>query len=368
MGKFTKAILATGTLFALVTSVYAMVVKFNAYLVNGGVAANSTYAINMNSYGIDYISAQTIVTSMTIAAQSFSNGSQSFGTLTVSSSPRQGIANTQYCIFNRCVLSGIDWNWDTAGASSATALSITQSLNTKFAGVIVSTVGTGQSVIYSTAILVAASSNYTTYTSTYGALTISGSTTTVPVSGASGAFTGGRDTPFTIGSNVIIGTNTFVTGLPVLFTRGAALSPGPLSAGTTYYVGFVSPPTPGRVNTNFSIATTSTASVVGSFITITSTPTPGGAAQNYTFTPLTIAGVPSYRWDVSNDGVNWQTLTASNGVTISTTSFATYTATGTINTYDFGPLDYAWLRLNVVAPTAGAINFICSVNGKNSNN
>lgn len=166
-----------------------------------------------------------------------------------------------------------------------------------------------------------------------------------------------------IGKNgsVIVGTNTFTTALPVLYTNtGTAI--GGLTTGTTYYTALVNGAPPG-LQKAFFVATTSTGAQAGSYVTFTSS----SSAGTYRFAPLTISGTPSYRWQVSNDGSNWMDfLQTSEGVSVSSRTLSAYVSTGTIDTWDFGNVGYAFIRLNVVAPTTGGLNLVVSANGKNS--
>jgi len=170
----------------------------------------------------------------------------------------------------------------------------------------------------------------------------------------------------TANSSVIAATNSYTTanayqgqkgaiGFQVLFsTNGAASAPSPLINQTTYYV------IPVDVN-DFKLATTSTGAVAGTAIVLTST----GTAGAYKLTPLAITGTPSFKWQVSNDGTTWNDLTATPyNVAISSITMSAYTFGGASTVWDFGPFNYVWVRLNVIAPTAGGIQLKCTPNGE----
>ena len=132
-----------------------------------------------------------------------------------------------------------------------------------------------------------------------------------------------------------------------------------MTTSTTYYAG--------SNGTSFNLATTSTGAVAGNFITFTSTT--AGVGYSLKFAPLAITGTPSYQWQVSNDGVNYQNYTVNDqGVAVSSVTVGTFFSSGTVTTWDFGEIQYAWIRLNVVGPTTGAIKLQVIGNGKNSSN
>lgn len=163
---------------------------------------------------------------------------------------------------------------------------------------------------------------------------------------------------FTLNGKGIAGNNSFVTGLPALYS--STVTVGGLTTGTTYFVSQNNP-------NAFFVSRTSTDAVAGSYITFTSTT--AGRGFTIRFSPLAIAGTPSFKWQISNDGINWIDYTATvANVAISSVSFASYNSTGTVNNWDFGVIDYAYIRLSVVSPTAGALRLQVIGNGKNSSN
>ena len=169
---------------------------------------------------------------------------------------------------------------------------------------------------------------------------------------------GGTDAAYTLvsGSATVINISShgFTKGLEVLFsTAGTGLTG--LTNQTTYYV------IPITAN-SISLATTSALALANWPVVFTSSAA-GTTAHTWTLAPLAIAGTSSYKWEVSNDGVNWFDAGQST-VSIPTASFV---STGTVNTWDFSPIDYAWIRLNVKAPSAGGLKLQVIGNGKNSN-
>lgn len=170
------------------------------------------------------------------------------------------------------------------------------------------------------------------------------------------------DSNITLNSAVISATNTFTSldvnqtgmiGLPVLYSSSTQ-TVAPLVNQTTYYVIPVD-------RSSFKLALTSTGAIAGLGIVITSSNT----AKSYTLAPLAIAGTPSFKWQVSVDGTNYNDLTLTPyNITISSITMTSYTLGGASTVWDFGPFDYTWLRLKVIAPTAGGIQLKCTPNGE----
>jgi hypothetical protein len=362
MRKLSRYILAGVLLVAAITICRAMVVKYNTTLVNEpGLAYNNTYPLALNTVGIDYLSFTAITSSVTFTAQTFTDGQASTGTITVSSSPTAGIKGELFCINSICIQDGGGWAHDPGGTSSSTAWNIKNAINadSRLSQIVIASVTFGQSIVFTTATAVGI--NYAVYSSSQAALTIGGSTVTVTgLAGAgAGQMWGGVAASFSISSPYInIANSNFTRGLPVLYAAGT-VAIAPLVTQTTYYV---IPVTPGTIE----LALTSTGAIASVPIIITSSATPT-AKDTYTLTPGAILGNTSYKWQVSNDAINWfDYLSNQNGVAISSVTIATYISTGTVSNWDFGPVNYAWIRLSVTSPTQGAVNIKVYGNGKNS--
>lgn len=170
------------------------------------------------------------------------------------------------------------------------------------------------------------------------------------------------DAMVTPGSAVISATNTYTSldqnktgtvGLQVLYTS-STISVGGLTNQTTYYVIPVD-------RNSFKLASTSTGAIAGAAITITSS----GTAHTYSLATLPITGTPSFKWQVSNDGTNYNDLTANSfNVAVSSVTMLTYTFGGASTVWDFGPFDWTWFRLNVIGPTTGGVALTCTPNGE----
>lgn len=135
------------------------------------------------------------------------------------------------------------------------------------------------------------------------------------------------------------------TGLPVLYHVVSGTIPTGLTNNTTYYAI--------RTDANtFQLAATSTGAVAGTAVNITAQTTLGGGS--FTLTPLSFAGTWSWKWRGSNDGTNF--------VDLPMNTF-TYSTPGS-SMYDFGTVNFKYLRLAVTAGTAGGMELSVIGNGK----
>lgn len=265
-------------------------------------------------------------TNLTVGGATFSNG-QDTATITIN-----GITLT----------AGTQGSGSFAiGANAgATAINISSAIrNTpSLAAIALSTTTAAQSVVYATSTADGVAANYVNSTNSSG-LTVT-------------SFSAGADPANVINTAVIsIPSHGFTTGFQVLLTTGSALRLAPLNWGTTYYAI--------RVDANnIALATSLTNAVAGSSITITSSSTLT-TVPSFTLTPLGIAGGASWKWQVSNDGLNWTDLATPAPYTVGTFVFP---STSTV--VDFGEVDYQQIRMNVTAPTAGGVGLKVPVQGR----
>jgi hypothetical protein len=337
--------------------------KVNGYLANEtGVSTAKTYPLGLSQYSVDQAAFVLQWSSANPTTDTFTDGSVSSATLTVSSSPAQGIIAETVCINQTCLTDGKDWTHSPIGQSSGTALSIANAINanTTLNQIIVATAPTNSSIIYTTATVVG--QNYALYSSSPTALRWN----------PANAMVGGTNSAYTINTAVILSTTNWysngqtpMVALPVVYTQGASAITG-LTNQTTYYAIPISP-------NAFALATTSTGAVAGFgllpntssttipgvFITLNSSQTKT-TADTYSLRPTVFAGSPSGFWQVSNDGNAWTTYTSSGTVPL--------TASGnSILGGDFGSINFAWIRFNLnTPPTGGALQFSIEPNGKNS--
>jgi hypothetical protein len=142
-------------------------------------------------------------------------------------------------------------------------------------------------------------------------------------------------------SRITATAHGLTNGNPVLATTGGALPSG-LSAGTTYYANVVD------ANT-IRLSTTSAQAQAGTYITFGDVGT-----GSSTLTPTPFAGTYSFKFQGSNDKVNFFDLVNASSVT--------YSAPG-VSEWD-GPIYCRWLRLAVTAGTGGGLNLQVIGNGK----
>ncbi len=249
-----------------------------------------------------------------------------------------GVDNAQVCINGTCLVQGTDW---TKGASvTATALSIAGAINANSSlnTLVVSTNVAG--VVKTTSTLVGTAANYTLTSSTPAALSVSHPT-----------YVGGQNASFTVGSPTInIPSHGYTTAVAVLLSTGGATPPSPLVNQTTYYAILVDA-------NNIQLATTSARAQAGTYVTFTSSSTTG--PHTYTLTPLAYAGNATLQWFASNDGTNY------NPLDISSVTYSSPSSTPTSTVWDFGAVNYKYFQLDVVAPTAGGLNLVVTVQGSN---
>lgn len=229
----------------------------------------------------------------------------------------------------------------TAAAGISSAIVNTPSLSS----IVTSTAsGTGQpngGVVYTTTTAIGTSVNYV----------ITASTPSLVVT--NGGYFGGANPATTVGSSVInIPGHGYTTGLEVWQSTSSGVRLVPLNWGTTYYVIAIDA-------NNIALALTSTGAVAGNAITILSSSTLA-AGVSYALNPLTLAGNSSFKWQASNDGLNWTDLATPAPYSIGT-NFV-FPSTSTV--VDFGDVDYLQIRLNVTAPTAGGLGLKVPINGR----
>lgn len=231
-------------------------------------------------------------------------------------------------------------NW-TAGSSNAqAATSLAAAINASSLNTALHASASG-SVVTATSTLNGSKYNYLLQTSTPTALASSGSN-----------MAGGTTPNFTLNSPVFTGINGsgLTTALALLYTGSPAI--GGLSSGTTYY----SVPVSGD---SFMLAKYSTSAVAGNvdLVIVTSTNTQL-SADTYTLAPLKVTGNASFKWQVSNDNSTWTDIAVSS-VTVTPTSSANSTI------WSFGFIGTQYLRINVIAPTTGALALKIQLIGTN---
>jgi hypothetical protein len=235
---------------------------------------------------------------------------------------------------------GTEWTHGATAALTAKSISDAIQAHATLGGLIGST-WTAAGVVTATSTTVGAGKNYSLWSSTLTSLT-----TFAP------QMKGGVDSAIVTASSKISSvSHGLTTGLPVLYTLSAGTSPGTLVANTTYYVI--------RVDANsFKLASSQAHAIAGTAVAIATQTARGGGI--FSLAPLPIAGTPSFKWQSSNDGTNWSDLAVSS-VTMSSLAPAS-------TLWDFSEvtINFRYLRLNVVAPTAGGINLVVTGVGRSN--
>jgi hypothetical protein len=242
------------------------------------------------------------------------------------------------------------------GHSIATAI-IKSSMTTNV------TAGDSAGVISTSATIVGAIGNsYTVASSSNAALTLGppSAITTQPM--ATGTMFGGANVAYTLNTSTIALTGSaFSTGLQVVYSTSSGVTITPLVYGTTYFA--IAIPA-NSASASIMLSLTSTGAIAGLPIVLTSSATASGG-DSFKLSPEAITGTPGVQWVVSNDNTNWVPFTTTPyNIAIPSVSYGTFFASGTLNTFDFGTMDYIYLGLNYKAPTTGGMNIVAHLGGK----
>lgn len=237
---------------------------------------------------------------------------------------------------------GINFNANSSSSTMAINISTNINANTSLnATVTASTTSLGVVTVKAIAI---GPAPYSIQTSTPGGLIIG--------TGFPGGASGYIDV---VGDSITLPSpHNFTTGLKVLVsTTGSNSMPSGLISGTTYFAIKLN-------DYQYKLATSSTNAVAGTAVDITDIS--NGSTFGATPPALSLAANNGFYWEVSNDSTTWTTLTGVtvNGVSVSS---VTYSAAGG-TTWDFGTLNYHWMRVNYTGPTNGAISLNVRIFGK----
>lgn len=264
-----------------------------------------------------------------------------------------GTNNATFSINGRTFTANTDFFPITSTAQTATniATAITNSSTTT--GVIAAT---GGSVVYATSTIVGINTNYTMASST--AALVLGLLVSSNVAGTqTGIMTTGTNAEYTINTGTIsLPNHGFTKALQVVFTTSTAQNISPLIPATTYYVVVIDSNTIG-------LSPTSTSAVAGTYITLTSSNSQT-TKHSFSITPAAISGLPSFKWEGSNDKSLWSPIITPYSVIIGSVTMGGYVFGSTATVWDVGPYDYHWLRLNVIAPAQGGVAIKANVHGK----
>jgi len=225
MKKLLAALtLLTGIMMSGKLAVASDIVLPSSSVVNSVLVATRNIDVDLNQSHADALSVQVIYSSASPSAITFSDGTTSTASIRVAdlTSLTTAYATNSITITTTAALSGanIYFNGDTLkeglhwnrGASTVTAaVAICNMLNRRYASVIISTVGYGSTVVYSTAVTVGSAANaYTLSSSTPAAIACNSAT-----------FTGGQDNATINIANVTLQVNRdFFVGATSVTTAG----------------------------------------------------------------------------------------------------------------------------------------------------
>lgn len=310
------------------------------------IASAPTYGTYYNQFSIGSSTYSAVAPGISSAAFS---GGQDPATLTINGTR---------------LTANVDFYPITSNAVTAKAIAAAINANSTLNQIVVATcpsAGTG-AIVYTTSTAAGTFANYTVISSTNGALKLS-PPSSVDSAGnvGTGTMFGGANSALALNSGIInIPSHGFTTALQVQLTTVTANTTaiGGIPGGTSYYIQVVD-------SNNVRLSTSIPDAVTGTvFKTVTSS-APSTTTHSWTLTAVTIAGTPSFKWQVSNDNTFWNDLTTTlNNVAVSGVSMGSYVFGSTSTIWDVGSLDHKAIRLNVTAPTAGGIQLKAFVHGK----
>jgi hypothetical protein len=276
-----------------------------------------------------------------------------------------GQDNAYICINGQCLYA--NKHWKTSASVFATAENIATAINSSFTIVVATDTG-ANGVVLATSTSVGLGAAYAVYSSTQSALLVAPFTSSSPTAGwGSGAMIGGTTASYSLNGQIIT-LSTASAGMPLALgvwlstsaviqnvywsTATVGGTATKLQISTTYYV------IPVTAN-SIELSWTSTGAVAGLPMTFVSSTTKT-TADVVTLNPTAIAGTPQYGFWTGNDGVTFSTVTAASV----TQNVNSYVATSSSTFFDLGTIDYKWLRLNVKAPTGGAMSIQAIMHGE----
>ena len=337
--------------------------SFNGFLANeSALTYNKTYTLDLSQYNASKFSAQVIYGTATVVSPTFTDGSQSTGTITINtvSGTPVGLSSAIFTMDGISLVQGTDWQIGTSSVTAARSLAQAIAANATLKTIVSVSSNTvaqptangGLGGILLTSLLNGTAYNYTMTTSTPTALGVVG-------------MRFGTDPQFSLGGSIFTTSspNQLTLGLPVQVSSitfaGHATSINSLGTNVTGITYFAVPIT----SSQFELALYSTGSLVSpplNLFVVTSTTSQTQVGENtFTITPLISSGTASFVWQTSNDGVDWQTSTSTGTVTVWNSvgsSHATYFATSTVTTdslVDFGVFNYRYIRLNATGAQGG---------------
>lgn len=273
---------------------------------------------------VETLSMQVTYSSANISAFSTDDGRKATGTFTVAST--QTLTSAMLGVGGCSFINGREWT--SVAFASTTAQSIADAINNSvcLAGSVAAARGSGTSaVVFATATVIGTAGNSIALTSSVSSITVSGAT-----------LSNGDDSSFSVANDDVTtsAAHGISTGYPLLLATVTGTAPTGLTTGTTYYAIVTSP-------IKFKLASSSANALAGTAVNITALT----GAGTFTLTPTPFAGTPTFKWQGSNDGINYADLNA---------TAISYSAPAT-SLWD-GLVHYKFLRLNFTAGTGGGMS------------
>jgi len=237
-------------------------------------------------------------------------------------------------------------HWFKGANAAATAQSISSGIVAFTGGLIIST--WNGSVVYATSTAIDKNS-YVVMSTTQSALTVS-SVAYLSNGFGIGNFQNGSASSVDLATDYISAANAYPVGLPVLYSTATGTNIRPLVSQTTY---FVTAPT----SSKFKLATSRANAINGAAVNFTSFLSTGSVS--YVLTPIAYsAGNPaSFKWQLSNDAINWFDAPIS-----SVTIYSTAVSTG--QAVNVGDANFKYYRTVFTTSDNGASAVKIDVQGK----
>ena len=251
----------------------------------------------------------------------------------------QDNATIQFPSLGVTLTQGTEWNAVTSNAITAENIENAIGANSTLTALFTSTHPTGASIVYS---------SVTLNGQIFIPISVS-SRTALTLSNGVG-LTGGTHGLINIVNDTITGvsTNTYPTGLKVLYSTTTGPIIGGLIPQTTYFVIH-------QDDTHMKLATSAANAIAGTAIDLLSMTTSSNSVHNLTPLSLSLASNTGFLWQASNDGVSYSTFTYQSTTTaISSVTLSASNLSGT-QLWDFGEIGYRYLRFLFTAPTNGGI-------------
>lgn len=324
---------------------YIQGIDWTTAAVSSNTAVSIAAAVNSEDvYGITAATTSASVVTLTVtqagtAGNAFTLTSSTNTALTRGGATFSGgSAHPTVTVGGTTITEGTDWL--VAATATGTVVNIANAIGSASTQVSTSTtLNTSSGTATFTSLTVGTNTNYRLATTAASGITLSG-----------GNLTGGSNSAINLAdSEITIPGHGLSTGQAVLFSTGSNVAIAPLVTGTTYYI-------IAEDANDVNVSTTQAQALAGTFITLLSSSTSG--PHNFTLTPLNYSGTSVLTWYGSNDNVNFSTVNVA-------TENASTSNMPTSFLWDFGNVNYRYLKLQVAGPTNGGLSLTAILHGTN---